>query len=57
MEVGEKISFPFGDKEKEGVVCKIFPKTIYIRADFNNHKGKIVRRKLSQLTRKKSGKK
>ena len=57
MEVGEKITFPFGGKEKEGIVYKMFQKTIYIKADFNNHKGKVIRRKLTQLTEKKSKKK
>ena len=57
MEVGEKITFPFGGKEKEGVVYKMFPKTIYIMADFENQKGKIIKRKLSQLTKTKSKKK
>ena len=57
MEVGEKIMFPFGGKEKEGTIYKIFEKTIYIKADFNKQKGKIIRRKLAQLTEKKAKKK
>lgn len=57
MEVGDKIMFPFGGKEKEGVVCKIFPKKIYLIADFNNQKGKMIYRKLSDLTREQSKKK
>ena len=57
MEVGEKIIFPFGGKEKEGIIYKIFEKTIYIKADFNSQKGKIIRRKRAQLAEKKAKKK
>jgi len=57
MEVGEKIMFPFGGKEKEGTIYKMFEKTIYIKADFTKQKGKIIRRKLAQLTEKKAKKK
>lgn len=46
MEVGDKITFPFGKGDKEGIVYKIFPKTVYIKADFPNHKGKIIKRSL-----------
>ena len=57
MELGDKIKFYFGGKEKEGVVYKIFSKTIYILTDFNNHKGKIIRRKLFDLNEDKGKKK
>jgi len=57
MEVGDKITFPFGEKEKEGTVYKVFENTIYIKVDFNNQKGKIVRRKRAQLTEKRPKKK
>ncbi|HNU72282.1 MAG TPA: hypothetical protein PKL48_11305 [Thermodesulfobacteriota bacterium] len=53
MNVGDKISFAFGKGQKEGVVVKVCPKTIYIKCDFKNDKGKLVRRKLSQLTKAK----
>jgi hypothetical protein len=46
MEVGDKITFPFGKGDKEGIVYKIFPKTVYIKVDFPNHKGKIIKRSL-----------
>jgi hypothetical protein len=46
MEVGDKITFPFGKGDKEGIVYKIFPKTVYIKVDFPNHKGKIIKRPL-----------
>ena len=49
MEVGDKITFPFGKEEKEGTVYKIFPKTVYLKVDFPNHSGKIVKRSVAQL--------
>lgn len=49
MEVGEKVTFPFGKGEMEGTVKKVFEKTVYILADFPKHKGKIVRRSISDL--------
>jgi hypothetical protein len=57
MEVGERIMFPFGGKEKEGVIYKLFENTIYIKADFDKQKGKIIRRKRAQLAEKKAKKK
>jgi hypothetical protein len=51
MEIGDKVKFKFGKKkeEKEGTVVKLFPKTVYIAADFPNHTGKIVKRKRHQV--------
>jgi hypothetical protein len=46
MEVGDKITFSFGKGDKEGIVYKIFPKTVYIKVDFPSHKGKINKRSL-----------
>jgi hypothetical protein len=57
MQVGDKITFPFGKATMEGILCKMFSKTLYIQADFKNHKGKIIRRKLTQLERAKDKKK
>ena len=57
MEVGDKITFAFGKAVKEGIIYKLFSKTLYIQADFKNHKGKIIRRKLTQLERAKEKKK
>jgi hypothetical protein len=57
MELGDKIKYYFAGKEKEGVVYKLFSKTIYILTDFNNHKGKIIRRKLADLSEDKGKKK
>ncbi|MBW2039800.1 MAG: hypothetical protein JRI46_09415 [Deltaproteobacteria bacterium] len=52
MEIGDKITFPFGKGEKEGTVYKIFPKTVYIRVDFPQHKGKVIKRSIMELQTK-----
>jgi hypothetical protein len=57
MNIGDRITFPFGGKEKEGVVVKIFPKTVYLKSDFPRHPGKIVIRSLAELEGKASEKK
>lgn len=49
MKSGDKVRFPFAKKEREGVVERVFEKTVYIKADFPNQKGKIVRRKVSEV--------
>lgn len=52
MEIGDKVKFTFGKKkeDKEGVIVKLFEKTVYIRCnDFPRDKGKIVKRKRHQL--------
>jgi len=49
MNVGERIKFQFGGKEKEGLVVKVFPKTVYLKVDFPHHPGKIVTRKMAEL--------
>lgn len=49
MNVGDKIKFPFAKKEMEGTVEKIYEKTVYIRADFPRHKGKLIKRKLKDI--------
>ncbi len=49
MNVGDRVTFPFGGKEKEGIVVKIFPKTVYLKSDFPKHPGKIVIRSLAEL--------
>ena len=52
MEIGDKVQFTFGKKKekKEGTVLKLFSRTVYISADFPNHKGKIVKRKRHELS-------
>jgi hypothetical protein len=49
MQVGDRIQFPFGGKEKEGIILKIFPKKVFLRVDFPHHPGKTVVRPLSVL--------
>ena len=49
MNVGDRVKFQFGGKEKEGVVVKVFPKTVYLKVDFPHHPGKVVVRKLAEL--------
>ncbi|MCX7966462.1 MAG: hypothetical protein N2596_07550 [Syntrophorhabdaceae bacterium] len=49
MNVGDKVKFPFAKKEMEGIVEKICEKTVYIRADFPKHKGKLIKRKLKDI--------
>ena len=53
MEVGQKVTFPFGKGEMEGTVKQVFEKTVYIVADFPKHKGKIVRRSISDFDKRK----
>ena len=49
MKIGDKVKFAFATKEMEGVVQKIFPKSVCIKADFPKDKGKIVRRKIKDV--------
>lgn len=49
MNVGDKVKFKFAKREIEGVIYKLFQKTAYVRVDFPRHKGKILRRKISEL--------
>ena len=49
MNVGDRIKFPFGGEEKEGVVIKVFPKKVYLKVDFPKHPGKTVVRSLADL--------
>jgi hypothetical protein len=49
MDVGEKVTFPFGKGQMEGIVKKVVGKTVTIVADFPRHKGKIVKRSLSDF--------
>ena len=61
MNVGERIKFSFGGKEKEGVVTRVFSKRVYLKVDFPKHPGKIIIRSLAELEgkgpeRKKKGK-
>jgi len=49
MEVGDKIKFAFANGEKEGVIEKIYPKKVYLRADFPHHPNKLIIRKINDL--------
>ena len=49
MEVGDRVKFLFGGKEKEGMVVKIFPKKVYLKVDFPRHPGKMVLRSIAEL--------
>ncbi len=49
MNVGDRIKFSFGGKEKEGIITRIFPKKVYLKVDFPKHPGKVVVRSLAEL--------
>jgi hypothetical protein len=55
LKVGDRITFPFGKGEKEGVVTRVFQKNVYLRVDFPRHPGKLVRRKIEDLEAKGKG--
>ena len=57
MNVGDRITFSFGGKEKEGMIVKMFPKKVYLKVDFPKHTGKIVVRTLAELEGGKTSKK
>ena len=49
LKSGDRIKFFFGGEEKEGVIAKVFPKKVYLKADFPRHKGKMIIRSLAEL--------
>ncbi len=49
MKVGDTIKFDFAGKKKEGMVAKLFPNSVYLKVDFERDKGKIIKRKLSEV--------
>ena len=53
MKVGDKIKIDFAGKKKNALVFKLFPKSVYLKVDFEHDKGKIVKRKISQFEDKK----
>ena len=57
LKIGDRITFPFGKGEKEGVVDRVFQKNVYLRVDFPRHPGKLVRRKIDDLEPKEKAKK
>jgi hypothetical protein len=54
MEVGDKIKIDFAGKKKDALVFRLFPSSVYLKVDFENDKGKILKRKLSQIVNKKT---
>ena len=53
MKVGDKIKIEFAGKKKDALVFKLFPSSVYLKVDFERDKGKILKRKLSQVENKK----
>jgi hypothetical protein len=53
MKAGDKIKIDFAGKKKDALVFKLFSSSVYLKVDFKNDKGKIVKRKLSQIESKK----
>ena len=53
MKVGDKIKINFAGKKKDAVVFRLFPNSVHLKVDFEKDKGKIVKRKLSQVENKK----
>ena len=49
MKVGDSIKFDFAGSKKEGVVQRLCPNAVYIKVDFEKHKGKVLKRKLSSI--------
>ena len=49
MNIGDKVKLTFGKKEMEGIVQKVFPKTVYLKVDFPKEKGKTVIRKIKDV--------
>ncbi|UCD11153.1 MAG: hypothetical protein JSU88_10915 [Nitrospinaceae bacterium] len=57
MKSGDKIKLNFAGKPREAVVHKVFPNSVHLKMDFDNHKGKIVKRKLQAVAAKPAKKK
>jgi hypothetical protein len=49
LKAGDKVTFAFAKKEIEGVVQKVFEKSVYVKADFPKDKGKIIKRKIKDV--------
>ena len=54
MKAGDKIKIDFAGKKKDALVFKLFSSSVYLKVDFENDKGKLVKRKLSHVENKKS---
>ena len=49
MKVGDKITFAFGDGEKEGVIERLSAKRAFLRVNFPHHDNKLIVRRISVL--------
>ncbi|OGW18384.1 MAG: hypothetical protein A3K09_08035 [Nitrospinae bacterium RIFCSPLOWO2_12_FULL_47_7] len=49
MKVGDTIKFDFAGSKKDGVVSRLCPNNVYLKVDFEKHKGKIIKRKLNSI--------
>jgi hypothetical protein len=49
MNVGDKVTVPFGKGTKEGVVIRMCEKNIWLKVDFPRHPGKLICRKRNQI--------
>ena len=49
MKIGDKITFAFGDGEKEGVIERLSAKRAFLRVNFPHHDNKLVVRRISVL--------
>ena len=49
MKAGDRVKFPFAKKELEGIVDRVFEKTVYVKADMPHQKGKIIKRKIKDV--------
>ena len=54
MKAGDEIKIDFAGKKKDALVFKLFSSSVYLKVDLANDKGKLVKRKLSQIENKKS---
>ena len=54
MKAGDKIKIDFAGKKKDALLFKLFPSSVYLKVDFENDKGKLVKRKLSKVENKKT---
>jgi hypothetical protein len=54
MKVGDELKIDFAGKKKDALVFKLFPSSVYLKVDFENDKGKLVKRKLSKVENKKT---
>ncbi len=53
MKAGDKIQIDFAGKKKDALVHEVHANTVYLKVDFEKDKGKIVKRKLNQISGKK----